>query len=106
MECLAVERDGQATSRSQGRQKLPRNVCTANFSARCGARLRKEATGIETELANDVNKLVDRLDLLEVCTPIDSLLAETVIKNGGTAERCGLYNGCDLTRKKKDSRRS
>ena len=33
-----------------------------------------------------------RLDLIEVCTPSDSPLADTVIKRGGTAERFGLHN--------------
>ena len=34
-----------------------------------------------------------------MCAPVDSLLAETAINNGGAAMRCGLYNGCDLTRR-------
>ena len=34
----------------------------------------------------------NRADLIEVCTPQNSMLAATVMKRGGLAERWGLHN--------------
>eukprot|EP00913_Durusdinium_trenchii_P001265 g1166.t1 len=38
----------------------------------------------------------DRLDVLELCCEENSLLADTINKMGGKAERAGLFNGCDI----------
>lgn len=41
-----------------------------------------------------------RVDLIEVCCGPNSLLSQTVVEHGGTAERVGLFNGFDLSSNK------
>ncbi|CAK0898390.1 unnamed protein product [Prorocentrum cordatum] len=53
------------------------------------------------EIGDDVNFLVrqGRYDLLEVCTPPISALAQAVIDQGGLAFRAGVHNGFDMATK-------
>ena len=39
-----------------------------------------------------------RLGFMELCTPADSTLAKDVLCRGGTVQRFGLHNGCDLAK--------
>ena len=53
-------------------------------------------------LSNDTMKAFDtvtnrRVDLVEICTPLDSRLSNEVERKGGTAIRLGCHNGYDLS---------
>ena len=39
-----------------------------------------------------------RIDLAECCCPVDSELAEAVLRKGGSVHRLGLWNGYDLSK--------
>ena len=69
-------------------------------SGRSQAELRRHTAKIEQDLAAAARDAVDRLDLLEVCTPLSSELGQAVEEKGGSVHRCGLYNECDMTRTK------
>ena len=62
--------------------------------------MRKSLAEFDDAFAAQCREVQDhgRMDLLEICCPLDSALAQTVLERGGSAFRMGLWNEYDFAK--------